>query len=84
MLLPVFYQLEINWTTYRLWFPFWLSAPLPYSAGAPDVDVVDQDVVEVAALLVAEECVGHPHLHRVASKTTIWILLNIVGRMKIQ
>ena len=29
---------------------------------APDVDIVDEDVVEVAALLVAEEGVRHPNL----------------------
>ena len=29
---------------------------------APDVNIVDEDVVEVAALLVAEEGVRHPHL----------------------
>ena len=28
----------------------------------PDVDIVDEDVVEVAALLVAEEGVRHPDL----------------------
>ena len=31
----------------------------------PDVDIVDQDVVEVAALLVAEEGVWHPHLRSI-------------------
>ena len=29
---------------------------------APDVNIVDEDVVEVAALLVAEEGVRHPDL----------------------
>ena len=29
---------------------------------APDVDIVDEDVVEVAALLIAEEGVRHPNL----------------------
>ena len=28
----------------------------------PDVDVVDEYVVEVSHLLVPEECVRHPHL----------------------
>ena len=31
----------------------------------PDVEVRGQDVVEVADLLVPEECVGHPNLARV-------------------
>ena len=28
----------------------------------PDVDIVDEDVVKVASLLVSEECVWHPNL----------------------
>ena len=31
---------------------------------APDVNIVDEDVVEVAALLVAKEGVRHPNLHK--------------------
>ena len=34
----------------------------------PDVDVVDEDVVEVTSLLVAEEGVRHPHLLRVSQR----------------
>ena len=32
----------------------------------PDVDIVDEDVVKVASLLVPEECVRHPNLLRVS------------------
>ena len=34
---------------------------------APDVNIVDEDVVEVAALLVAEEGVRHPNLTKLDS-----------------
>ena len=32
----------------------------------PDVDIIDEDVVKVASLLVPEECVRHPNLFRVS------------------
>ena len=32
----------------------------------PDVDIVDEDVVEMASLLVPKECVRHPNLLRVS------------------
>ena len=32
----------------------------------PDVDIVDEDVVKVASLLVPKECVRHPNLLRVS------------------
>ena len=34
---------------------------------APDVNIVDEDVVEVSALLVAEEGVRHPNLNKLDS-----------------
>ena len=33
-----------------------------------DIDIVDEDVVEVTSLLVAEERVRHPHLLRVSQR----------------
>ena len=32
----------------------------------PDVDIVDEDVVKMASLLVPKECVRHPNLLRVS------------------
>ena len=38
---------------------------------APDVNIVDEDVVEVAALLIAEEGVRHPNLLNLNSSLII-------------